>query len=226
MRQSFFARTRAPHIAVSRSCVRSCALALTVGLAAGLTAVGGVHAQQPSEADIIKALKPAPSHGLTRSLAPQPAAQGPAPAQRALIDNLRSLPATRAITIEERAQVAEIAKARPQIDLEINFEYDSAKVGPSSAGALVALGRALSSDQLKGTVFLINGHTDAAGGAEYNQDLSQRRADAVKRLLIEQFNMPPNTMIAVGFGKSQLKNPNNPLGGENRRVQIVNTEVK
>jgi outer membrane protein OmpA-like peptidoglycan-associated protein len=68
---------------------------------------------------------------------------------------------------------------------------------------LLALGRALSNDQLKGTIFLVNGHTDAKGGAEYNQDL---------------------TLIAVGHGKTQLKNPTDPFAGENRRVQVVNTE--
>ncbi len=75
-------------------------------------------------------------------------------------------------------------------------------------------------------VFLINGHTDAKGSAEYNQDLSEWRAEAVKHLLVQQFGLPPTTLIAVGYGKTQLKNAAYPFAGEKRRVQIVNTEVK
>jgi flagellar motor protein MotB len=46
----------------------------------------------------------------------------------------------------------------------------------------------------------------------------------VKRILIEEFKLPANTLIAVGYGKSQLKTKADPFAGENRRVQIVNTE--
>jgi outer membrane protein OmpA-like peptidoglycan-associated protein len=79
---------------------------------------------------------------------------------------------------------------------------------------------------LKGAVFFINGHTDAVGGADFNQDLSERRAEAVKRVLIEEFRLPADTLIAVGYGKTQLKNTTNPFAAENRRVQIVNSEQK
>ena len=82
----------------------------------------------------------------------------------------------------------------------------------------------LSKPEFKGTVFLINGHTDARGSAEYNQQLSERRAAAVRRALIEQFKLAPDTLIAAGFGKEQLKLPNQPFAGENRRVEVVNTE--
>ena len=132
----------------------------------------------------------------------------------------------RSITIEERAKVAEIVQARPNIDLEINFDFNSATVGAQSVSVLLALGRVLSKDELKGTVFLINGHTDGKGSAEYNQDLSERRAEAVKRLLVQQFNLPATTLVAMGYGKGQLKNAADPFAGENRRVQIVNTEMK
>jgi outer membrane protein OmpA-like peptidoglycan-associated protein len=82
----------------------------------------------------------------------------------------------------------------------------------------------MSDEQLKGTVFFINGHTDAKGGADYNQTLSERRAEAVKRFLIEEFRLPADTLVGLGHGKSKLKNTADPLAGENRRVQIVNTE--
>jgi outer membrane protein OmpA-like peptidoglycan-associated protein len=179
--------------------------------------------EQPTEAQIIDALKSPPKTrglgGLTRSLNDPKAAE-----DRRFIDGLRTR-STRSLTVEERQKVTEIAREKPSIDLEINFDYNSATVGPKAVPVLVALGRALSKDELKGTIFLINGHTDAKGSDEYNQDLSERRADAVKRLLVEQFDIPATNLIAVGYGKTMLKNSTDPFAGENRRVQIVNTGV-
>lgn len=165
---------------------------------------------------------------LTRSITavPDPAAV----AEKQIVDRLRarsiSVEPSQTPTAEERAQIADIARDKPAIDLEILFEYNSADISPKAVPALVALGNALSRQDLKGSVFFINGHTDAAGGADYNQMLSQRRANSVRRVLIEQYRLVPDTLIAAGFGKEQLKNPANPLGQENRRVQIVNTTVQ
>jgi outer membrane protein OmpA-like peptidoglycan-associated protein len=162
---------------------------------------------------------------LTRSLTIDPKAD----ADKQFVNKLR----TRSISVvpagapssDERAQIAAIARDKPAIDLEILFDYDSAEVGPKAAPAVNALGAALSKDQFKNTVFFINGHTDAKGSPDYNQALSQRRAEAVRRVLIERFKLAPDTLVATGFGKEQLKNPANPFADENRRVQIVNTTV-
>lgn len=40
------------------------------------------------------------------------------------------------------------------------------------------------------------------------------------------FRLPADTLVAVGYGKTQLKNTTNPFAAENRRVQIANTELK
>lgn len=165
---------------------------------------------------------------LTRSLSVTPDPK--AAAEKQVVDRLRSrsisVEPAQAPTADERAQIADIARDKPAIDLEILFEYNSADISPKALPALLALGNALSRQDLKGMVFFINGHTDAAGGADYNQLLSQRRANSVRRVLIEQYRLLPDTLIAAGFGKEQLKNPANPLGQENRRVQIVNTTVQ
>ena len=201
-----------------------------VGLMAGIGGIGLLAApipayavEQPTESQILNALKPPAKTralGLTRSIGDPKAAN-----DRRFIEGLRTRSA-RSLTVEEREKVAEIAKERPNINLEITFEYNSAKVGPQAVPTLLSLGRALSADELKGTVFLINGHTDGKGSVEYNQELSERRAEAVKQLLVDQFKLPPTTLVAVGYGKAQLKNAADPFAGENRRVQIVNTEVK
>jgi hypothetical protein len=60
--------------------------------------------------------------------------------------------------------------------------------------------------------------------ATANQSLSERRAEAIKIFLAEQFKLSPDQLLAIGFGKSQLKNTTDPFAAENRRVQIVNIE--
>src|SRR5215210_6583860 len=96
----------------------------------GVLSVGTAQAQQPTPDanQMIEALKPRTTRALTRTMAPD---QGPPPKERVLIDNLRKK-ATRAITIEEREQVLEIAKEKPQISLEITFDYNSANINPKA----------------------------------------------------------------------------------------------
>jgi len=88
------------------------------------------------------------------------------------------------------------------------------------------LGEALTSPDLKGRTFIVAGHTDAKGSDTYNQGLSERRADAVKRFLSEKYGIGTNRLVTVGYGATHLKNRESPLAGENRRVQVVNTSDK
>ena len=108
------------------------------------------------------------------------------------------------------------------VDLEVYFAYDSATITPRAMHTLITLGQALTDGRLAGDRFLIAGHTDARGSREYNQRLSERRAEAVRRFLLETFDIPPRRLIAVGYGEEELKNPWDPEAAENRRVQIVN----
>jgi OmpA family len=64
------------------------------------------------------------------------------------------------------------------------------------------------------------------GSETYNQGLSERRADAVKRFLLEQYGIDAGNLVTVGYGKTHLKNPAEPLSGENRRVQVINATDK
>ena len=89
-----------------------------------------------------------------------------------------------------------------------------------------ALGRALTNADLKGSTFVVAGHTDAAGGEGYNQDLSERRADAIKRYLVDKYGITGTDLVTVGYGKSKLKDPSQPMAEVNRRVQVVNMENK
>lgn len=160
---------------------------LTVG---ALMALGGsvASAAEVSEGQILQALTP--KKPLTRSLSMTPPPEATtSPTDTRFIDTLRNR-ATRSLSSGERQQIATIADQRPSIDLEINFDYNSATIGASAKSAVEALGRALTNPDLKGSTFLLAGYTDAAGSDSYNQSLSERRADAVKTYLVEKFESP------------------------------------
>ena len=178
-------------------------------------------AEEPSAEQIIKALKPAPR--ITRGLSASDTSRDAEDAR--FVDSLRNR-TTRSLSTEEREKIASIAKKKPSIDLEITFEYNSATIAPASMSQVTALGKALTSPELKGGTFIVAGHTDGKGSETYNQGLSERRADAVKRYLSENYGIEPSNLVTVGYGKTQLKNSSNPFAAENRRVQLVNTVDK
>ena len=138
----------------------------------------------------------------------------------AFIEGLRRR--AQSLTVEEGDHVAEIAKTRTKIDLEIEFNYGSATIAAPAVPQLTALGNALQSPQLQNAVLVIGGHTDAKGADQYNQDLSQRRSEAVKDYLVNTFKIPADHLITAGYGKRDLKNKTDPYAAENRRVEIVN----
>ena len=120
---------------------------------------------------------------------------------------------TRSLSATEREEIATIAKDKPNIDLEINFDYNSADISAKSLPSVQALGRALTNPDLKGSTFIVAGHTDAAGGEAYNQDLSERRANSIKRYLVDKFGIAGTDLVTVGYGKTKLKDPGQPDGG-------------
>jgi len=157
---------------------------------------------------------------MTRSLTLTPAVPAVS-AEKKLLDSVRNRPA-HSLTPSEREQIAAAAATKPSIDIEINFDYRSAKISRSAAPAINTLGRALSNADLKGTTFILAGHTDGKGSLPYNQELSEKRVDTVKRYLVDQYKLSPTSLVAVGYGKARLKNQSDPFGPENRRVQVVN----
>lgn len=195
---------------------------LVAALLWSATLSGAMAGDAVSSDQIINALKPKP---LTRSLSqprPDPAVEAK---QTQFLDQVRNR-RTRSLSSGEREEISEIASAKPQIDLEINFDYNSADISKTSLPNVQALGRALSDPGLKGSTFVVAGHTDAAGSDGYNQELSERRADSIKRYLVEKFNIAAENLVTVGYGKTKPKDPNAPMDPLNRRVQVVNMIAK
>jgi outer membrane protein OmpA-like peptidoglycan-associated protein len=207
---------------------------LTVVAAGAMLSLGAIRpaaAEDVTEDQIVRALAVPKAPPLIRGLSvDRPAeevATPPAapPAEDTFLQSFRGRPA-RSFSSAEREEIATMAQAKPNIDLEITFDYDSADISQKSLRSVQALGRALTSPGLKGATFLVAGHTDAAGTETYNQDLSERRADSIKRYLVEKFQIAGSDLVAVGYGKSKLKDPSRPLAEVNRRVQVVNMASK
>jgi OOP family OmpA-OmpF porin len=191
---------------VMRQTVIRRAAALAMVLAAAALPVA-VNAQNPSSREIIKALRPG-NDAVTRGIRPiAPGAATPgAPAQAA--------PA------QPGAQVT----GAPSVNLTVTFATGSAELTAPAMRTLDELGRALSSPDLAGFRFRVEGHTDTVGTAALNQSLSDRRAAAVVQYLTSRFGIPAARLEAVGLGESQ---PLVATGDEvaeprNRRVQVVN----
>ncbi|WP_245396648.1 OmpA family protein [Jiella sonneratiae] len=107
------------------------------------------------------------------------------------------------------------------IDLAVYYDFDSSQITPETAEVLDDLGYALEASELDGSQYLIAGHTDAAGKDGYNQWLSESRALAAKRYLVQKFDIDPDRLVVVGFGESRLADPRRPRDGINRRVEIT-----
>jgi outer membrane protein OmpA-like peptidoglycan-associated protein len=182
-------------------------------------------AEDVTEDEIVRALAPA-KKPLTRGLSAGPQVDPAVTAEEGrFVQKIRGR-STRSLSNSEREEIATIVQDKPKIDLEINFDYNSADISSKSLPAVQTLGRALTNPDLKGSTFVVAGHTDAAGGEAYNQELSERRADSIKKYLVDKYGIVGTDLVTVGYGKSKLKDPANPLAEVNRRVQVVNMENK
>lgn len=106
------------------------------------------------------------------------------------------------------------------ISIEVYFDFDSAALKSRAIEQLKPLGEALSSADLASGRYLLIGHTDAKGSASYNQRLSERRAASVRKYLVQRFPIKPDALVSIGLGETQLKRPDEPNAGINRRVEI------
>jgi outer membrane protein OmpA-like peptidoglycan-associated protein len=109
-----------------------------------------------------------------------------------------------------------------QLVVDIEFEYNSTAIVPSSYRTLGAIADALHHPLLARYKFLVVGHTDATGGADYNLKLSLARANAITEALGTTFAVSPKRLFAVGVGEELPLDAGNPDAAVNRRVQLVN----
>lgn len=150
----------------------------------------------PTVSEIVRALSVKPKRPVVRGLGPQ----------------------SRGISVEGGEPASPQA---PSIDLQVNFEFDSSNLTNDARLTLKPLGEAMRTKDLANLRFRIIGHTDARGTAEYNMDLSKRRAEAVRSHLVQFQQIAADRLESEGKGKTELIDPAHPEAGINRRVQII-----
>ena len=111
------------------------------------------------------------------------------------------------------------AAAPTALSLPVRFAFDSAQIAPSARVQLDALAEGVKLLPPQRGV-QIDGHTDAVGNDAYNQQLSQRRAVAVKQYLVQVHGIDAARLQTAGYGKSQPIEGSSAYAPENRRVQF------
>jgi len=104
--------------------------------------------------------------------------------------------------------------------VSVTFGFDKAMLTTDDKSQLDSFAGQLGS--AKSYILEVTGGTDSAGSAEYNYELSQRRADAVVQYLAAKYDIAPHRFYLIGIGKDQYVADNKTAAGrkENRRVQV------
>src|SRR5690349_9506606 len=128
--------------------------AMTFAAVLSMTAGLAIAGDDVSADQIVNALQPKPlTRGLSVSTPADPAARA---RELGFIESLRNRTG-RSLSLGERAEIADLTPTKPRIDLEIQFDYNSARIARSSSQAVQELGKALSNPALRGSTFVVAG---------------------------------------------------------------------
>jgi len=140
--------------------------------------------------------------------------------------NLANTAGTKADTAASRAEAVDKASKRLVFEVVLsedqgNFKFNKAALPDEAKARLDELINQIKADP-KGAYFEIEGHTDNVGSAMVNEKIGMERAEAVKRYLYEQHQIPLHKMNVISYGKEKPVAPNNTKNGraQNRRVVI------
>jgi OOP family OmpA-OmpF porin len=111
------------------------------------------------------------------------------------------------------------------VNMKLNFDTDKADLKPEFSDEIGKVAKFMR--EYPGTSVVIEGHTDNTGNSDYNQKLSQRRAEAVADSLVRDHGISANRVKAVGYGDTQPIADNNTAAGraQNRRVEAAIEET-
>lgn len=114
--------------------------------------------------------------------------------------------------------------ASSSIGLPIQFSYNSAKILEKSVPFLNEVGKMMNLENYHKEKLLIEGHTDSSGSARYNKVLSEKRAQAVKSYLVDNYQIPSENLFVSGRGEETPLPNTAPNAANNRRVQFYKAE--
>ena len=116
--------------------------------------------------------------------------------------------------------VANLDNYHAVAETSVKFGFNKDNLTPKAKEALDQLAGSIAST--KGYIIALEGGTDSVGPADYNYDLSQRRADAVIQYLASEKSIPAYKIYMIGLGKDKPVESNKTASGraENRRVNI------
>ena len=108
-----------------------------------------------------------------------------------------------------------------RVELDVKFDFDKAEVKQDSYGDIKNLADFMK--QYPQTSTTVEGHTDSVGSDAYNQKLSERRANAVRAVLVNQYGVEADRVNAVGNGEAAPVADNASEAGRavNRRVEAA-----
>ena len=128
------------------------------------------------------------------------------------------------VEVEEEPMVPSVDPAPAEtlrVELDVKFDFDRQVVKPESYADIRDVAEFMK--QFPQTTTVVEGHTDAVGTEAYNQSLSERRAMAVREVLVNEFGIQPGRVDAIGFGEARPVADNDSEEGRaiNRRVEAV-----
>jgi outer membrane protein OmpA-like peptidoglycan-associated protein len=116
--------------------------------------------------------------------------------------------------------VANLDNYRPVVETSVHFGFDKSNLTSKAKQALDQLAAEI--PNTKGYILVLDGNTDSVGDANYNYQLSQRRADSVIQYLASKYEVPAHKIYMVGLGEDKPVAPNRSSSGraQNRRVEV------
>jgi OOP family OmpA-OmpF porin len=122
---------------------------------------------------------------------------------------------------QKRLPIAPELTKLPTFNVNIQFDTDTPIVLPDSYETLGRIADALVQSTMLPYGFLVIGHIEANGKRESNALLSQRRADAIRDVLVNTFKISSKRVQSVGLGEEQLLDAAHPTAPVNQQIQIV-----
>jgi OmpA-OmpF porin, OOP family len=121
---------------------------------------------------------------------------------------------------QKRPPIAPDLMNLPALNVDIQFDVDTPIVRPESYQMVGRIADAMVNSSLLPYTFLIVGHIEANGKREPNVTLSQRRADAIRDILVNTFKISAKRLQSIGLGEEQLLDPARPTAPVNQQIQI------